>query len=312
MLPFAISAGLVAWLVWMVHPRRLAAAFQTTNWPALVGLTAAQAIVLFLWDSVCVWWLFSQPDRRLSWRLVLRLRADTVIWSALNLEVGQAAFAWKLAISAGIPLASTLGYCLLLALVDTFTVQSLAVFGSLLYLTPRTLTLRWICLGILALLALLAIVLKLLPPRWRRPLAAKPWAGWLEWISLRTLARLWLLRLIMFVLVLVYVGACLAVCRVRASPRMILGTIPYVFMAEALPGTAGLGEREGALLYLYPGAENERAVLLSFGLIWSAVVILMRIAISLVSWSLPRRTAAGLEPQSAASAPPSPPRAAPE
>jgi hypothetical protein len=311
-LPFVISAGLVAWLVWMVHPRRLAAAFQATNWPALVALTAVQAAGLFLYDSVCLWWLFSQPDRRLSWRQVLRLRSDTVIWSALNLEVGQAAFAWKLTKMAGIPLASTLGYCALLALVDTFTVQSLALAGSFLYSNPRTRTLRWICVGIMSGLVLLAVVLNLLPERWWRWLAAKSWANWLEWISPWALARLWLLRLILFALVLVYVGACLAVCRVPVSPRIVLGTIPFVFMAEALPGTAGLGEREGALLYLYPGAEDQRAVLLSFGLIWSAVVILMRVTISLASWSLPRRTPAALEPQSAPSAPPSPPAASPE
>jgi hypothetical protein len=41
-------------------------------------------IVLFLWDTVRVWWLISQPDRRLLLRAVLRLRCDTTLWNAVK------------------------------------------------------------------------------------------------------------------------------------------------------------------------------------------------------------------------------------
>ncbi len=300
-LPVVVSAGLITWLIWSISPQRLLAALATANWPWLILAAVVQVVVLFLWDTVCVWWLFAQPDRPLSFRTVLRLRCDTVIWSAVNLEVGQAAFAWQLARAANIPLSSTLGYCMLLALVDGGTLLSLALAGSFLHPSPLTHPWRWLCLGGLAGLGLLAVLVKLLPDHWRRRLAAKPWAGWLAWLDWRSLGRLAALRLVMFLLVLLYAGASLAICRVPVDPLTVVGIIPFVLLAESLPGTAGLGERETALVYLYPGGEGQRAVLLSFGLIWSTTVILGRIVISLVSWYLPRGNRPAEGPQCAAS-----------
>ncbi len=288
-LPALVSVGLITWLVWTVSPRRLLAALATSNWPWLVAATAVQVVVLFLWDTVCVWWLFRQPDRRLPFRTVLRLRCDTVIWSAVNLEVGQAAFAWQLAKSLNVPPTDTLGYCLLLALVDCGTLLSLALVGSFLHPSPLTRPWRWLCLGGLAGLGLLVVLVKLIPDRWHRWLAARPWAGWLAWLDWRAVGRLAGLRLILFLLVLVYAGVGLAICRVPVDPLTVAGVIPFVLMAESLPGTAGLGERETALVYLYPAGEEYRAALLGFGLIWSTVVILGRVLIGLVSWCRPRR-----------------------
>jgi hypothetical protein len=288
--PVLISGGLITWLVWSISPARLVAAFTASNWPWLVLATAAQVVVLFAWDSLCVWWLFSQPHRHLPFRMVLRLRTDTVIWSAANLEIGQAAFAWQLSKAADIPLTGTLGYCVLLSLFDIGTLLSLALVGSFLQPNPMTRPWRWVCIGGLAGLGLLTAALKLLPDRWRGRLAAKPWASWLAWLNWRRAFILWGLRLVMFLLVLVYAGVGLMICRLPADPLTVMGVIPFVLMAESLPGTAGLGERETALVYLYPGGSEQRAVLLSFGLIWSTVVILGRVAIGLVSWYLPRRS----------------------
>jgi hypothetical protein len=251
-------------------------------------------IVLFLWDTICVWWLFTQPDRRLSFRVVFRLRCDTVVWSAVSLDVGQAAFAWQLATVGGIPLANTLGYCVLLGKVDAGTLLSLAMVGSFVYPDPWTQPLRWVCLGGLACFGLFIVVVQLMPDRWRAWLAAKPWASCLSWLNARTLGTLVLLRLVLFLLVLAYAGVGLAICRVPVDTRTVLGIIPFVLMAEALPGTAGLGERETALVYFYPAGTDQRAVLLAFGLIWSTVVILGRIIISLVSWCVPHADTAGV------------------
>jgi hypothetical protein len=187
-----------------------------------------------------------------------------------------------------LPLTSTLGYCVLLALIDGGTLLSLALVGSFLHPSPLTRPWRWLCLGGLVGLGLLVVLVKLLPERWHHWLAAKPWAGWLAWLDWRAVCRLGAMRLVLFLLVLVYVGASLAICRVPVDPLTVVGIIPFVMLAESLPGTAGLGERETALVYLYPASAEQRAVLLSFGLIWSTVVILGRICISLVSWCLPR------------------------
>jgi hypothetical protein len=299
--PIVLSGALITWLVWHITPQRLLEAFAEVDWPWLVVATAVQVIVLFLWDSVCVWWLFSQPDRPLSWRKVLRIRCDTVIWSAINLEIGQGAFAWQLAKECAMPVSGTLSRCVLLSLFDMAALLGLALTGSFVRSTPITAQLRWVCVGGLAALLLLAIVLKLLPSRWRDWLAAKPWAGWLGWFDWRRGVVLYTLRLIMFLLVVAYAGVGLAICRVPVDVPTVVGIIPFVMLAESLPGTAGLGERETALVYLYPAGDQYTAVLLSFGLVWSIVVILGRVTIGLASWYLPHPKSAAEEGQCPAS-----------
>ena len=291
--PVVLSGGLITWLVWHITPQRLLAAFAEVDWPWLVVATVVQVVVLFLWDTVCVWWLFSQPDQPLSWRMVFRIRCDTVIWSAINLEIGQAAFAWQLAKQCAMPVSGTLSRCVLLSLFDIAALFSLALFGSFVRSTPMTAPLRWVCVGVLAGLMLLVLVLKLLPDRWRDWLAAKPWAGWLGWFDWRRGVVLWVLRQIMFLLVVAYAGVGLAICRVPMDAATVVGIIPFVIIAESLPGTAGMGEREAALVYLYPAGDEYAAVLLSFGLVWSIVVILGRVLIGLVSWYVPHRPSSG-------------------
>jgi hypothetical protein len=125
-----ISVGLVSWIVWKVSPREIAAALSTSASPWLVLATVVQLVVLFLWDTLSLWWLFSQPDRRLPFRAVLRLRTDSALWTAVNLEIGQGVFAWELAKRTGMPVATALGRCVVLALFDFGTLQSLALAAA--------------------------------------------------------------------------------------------------------------------------------------------------------------------------------------
>lgn len=300
-LPLPVSIGLIAFLVWKISPEKLLAAFRQQNWPMLVLATVVQVVALFLWDSVCVWWLFSQPDRRLPFGKALRIRCDTVIWAAINLEVGQAAFAWKISKTLGVPLTNVASYCVLLTLFDSGSLMSLALVGSFIHPTPLTSKLRWICVAILCGLATLAALIKFLPERWRGWLNRRSWGDWIKWFDWRSALTLWGLREIMFLLVLVYAGVCLAICRLAVNASTVVGVIPFVLMAESLPGTGGLGERETALVYLYPDGDNHRATLMCFGLIWSTMVIVGRVCISLISWASPRARDTDEVPQSSPS-----------
>ncbi len=286
--PPLISIGLVTWLIWNITPAKLAHVISSGIFPWLLLATLVQLIVLFLWDTFCLWWLFSQPDRHLSRRKVLRARADSVLWSAINLEIGQGVFAWRLAKLTGDSVKVAIGRCLLLTLFDFGTLQSLALVGSFLKPDPLIQTLRWICVGSVFGLLILVVILRFLPDRWRQWLEQKDWSGWLKWWDWRDSLMLVALRLIMFLLVLVYAGVCLMICRFPADVRTVVGVIPFVLLAESLPGTGGLGERETALVYLLHPAAGQEAVLLTFGLTWSTVIILGRVAIGLVSSLLPQ------------------------
>jgi hypothetical protein len=153
--------------------------------------------------------------------------------------------------------------------------------------------LRWIPIGSVCGLMVLAVILHWLPSTWRRWLESKDWGSWLGWWTWRHTLLLWVQRLALFLLVLVYAGVCLAICGMPADVRTVVGVVPFVLIAESLPGTAGLGERETALLYLLrPADPEQRARLLSFGLTWSLVIILGRLAIGLLSRWLPREEVA--------------------
>jgi hypothetical protein len=280
--PFLVSGGLVTWLVWRITPEKLFAALSGSRWPWLVFASVVQLVVLFLWDTINLWWLFSQPDpsRRPPFRLVLRERCNSILWSAINLELGQGVFAYKLATALHESVGQALGRFLVLDLFDFGTLQSLGLLGSFLVTNPLIEIVRWVCLASTLGLIVLALLFAFMPAPWRKWLEDKSWGSWLRWWGWRHSLLLWAQRLTMFLLVYLYAYVGLLICGIALDARTVFGTIPFVLIAESLPGTGGLGERETALVYLLdPG--DKAAVLLSFGLIWSTVVILGRILIGL-------------------------------
>jgi hypothetical protein len=305
--PILISVGLVIWLVWHVTPEKLGQAFATGPWPWLILVTVVQLVILFLWDTISLWWLFSQPDQAVPFRMVLRARTDSVLWSAVNLEIGQGVFAWRLAQAGGDSVKGALGRCLAVALFDFGTLQALGLIGS--FLKPNALIrfLRWVCVGSVVGLLVLAVIVRYLREDWRRWLVAQERASWLAWWRWRHSLLLGVQRLILFLLMFVYVGVGLAICRIPADVRTVVGRVPFILIAESLPGTGGLGERETALVYLLSSGPDQRAALLSFGLIWSAVTILGRVMMGLLSAWLPR--AARSAPRKDESPSRSPPKA---
>jgi hypothetical protein len=287
-LPVLISIGLVTWLIWKITPAKLLRALSTSSWPWLLLATLVQFGVLFLWDTLNLWWLFSQPhpERRPAFRVVFRARTDSILWSAINLEIGQGVFAYKLAKAIDEPVSLALGRFLVLALFDFGMLQSLGLIGFFLNTNPLIKSFRWACVASTCGLVVLALLVQFMPERWRQWVEEQDWGCWLQWWSWRHSLLLGVQRLTMFLLVILYAGVGLRIIGIPADTRTVFATIPFVLIAESLPGTGGLGERETALIYLLnPGGKE--ADLLAFGLIWSTVVILGRLLVGLVSSWLP-------------------------
>src|SRR5437764_5862307 len=57
-----VSVGLLSWLAWRVSVEKLAEAAAALNWPMLAGLTLLLVLALYGWDTLCVRWLFGQPQ----------------------------------------------------------------------------------------------------------------------------------------------------------------------------------------------------------------------------------------------------------
>jgi hypothetical protein len=289
-MPVVISGGLITWLIWHVTPAKLFAALSTGVWHWLVLATALQIIVSFFWDATCVWWLFAQPDRPLSYWAAVRARGEATLWSAINLEIGGGVFAWKMSRLQKMTLTDSLGRLFLLALFDFGTLQSLALVGS--FLRPADLLvawLRWVSAAVLFGLFVLIVAYYVMPNRWHSWLVQWKLAHWLRWWSWRHSLKLWAMRLTMFLIVVTYAGVCLAISGIHMDVWIVLGVIPYVLVAEALPGTGGLGEREWALILLLHVPTTQSGMILSFGLIWSVMTILGRITIGSISTWLPHQ-----------------------
>jgi hypothetical protein len=93
------------------------------------------------------------------------------------------------------------------------------------------------------------------------------------------------LRLVYFGILIVYGGLALWICEIPVGPMVVLGTIPLVLVADALPSVAGLGTRETALLLLLK--PDSPATLLAMSLFWSTGMIVCRLAIGLLLLWLP-------------------------
>ncbi|HJT77753.1 MAG TPA: lysylphosphatidylglycerol synthase transmembrane domain-containing protein [Gemmataceae bacterium] len=287
-LPVVVSAGLLTWVVWKITPQKLLHALSAVNWPLLLLLTLAQLVVLFLWDALSLWWLFSRPDKDLPFRSVLRARADSSVWTAVNVEIGQGVMAAELARAGYVSVAAVASRTILAALVDFSCLLTLGLVGWFLRPDPRVAWIEWVCVVGLAVLGALAGAVWLLPRRWKQWLIHKHWMEWLAWWRWRHSLLLWGQRLVLFVLVLVYAGLGLAVCGVHVTARLVLGVIPFALVSEAIPSSGGLGTREAALLLLLNPTGGERAAVIGFSLIWTVVVMLGRIVIGLASHFLPR------------------------
>ena len=73
-LPIAGSVALVGWVVWRVSSLGLTRALSQVRWHAMVPLTALVVIALFLWDSLCVRWLFTERGAPISYRTAAEAR----------------------------------------------------------------------------------------------------------------------------------------------------------------------------------------------------------------------------------------------
>src|SRR5262249_6899565 len=139
--------------------------------PATLGLVAA----LYLWDAVCLRWLFAQSGRRVAYVTTLRARGASYLAGVFNYELGQATLAWLMARRMGIGVLPALGRCLVLGLHDVAVLLTLGLVGSLDDDDSRSAALRPWCAAGLAVLLLGMVLVWLVPERWRVRLAGTRW-----------------------------------------------------------------------------------------------------------------------------------------
>ena len=286
LLPWFISAGLLAWLVYRVSPQELARATTLVDWPRLALATVVLVLCLYLWDAVCLSWLFARPGRPLPYRYALQARGNSYLLGAFNYELGQGMLAWNIARVQGIPVVSALGSCVLLAYHDIGVLFGLGLLGSLSHADVRLTGVPWVCGAGVGVLAGLPALAHVLPVTWSQRLTTTRWGSSLHAWSWRRSRSLVVLRGLYYAVILAYAAAGLHLCGVPLDYRVVLGVVPLVLLADGLPiSISGLGTREAALLYLL--APERPAVVLAFSMFWSTGLVVGRTAIGLAHWGLP-------------------------
>jgi Lysylphosphatidylglycerol synthase TM region len=287
--PILISAGLVAWLVQRISLPDLAEAARSLNWAALTALTGLFVLAVYLWDVVCIRWLYSLPRCELSFGGAAEARAYSYLWSALSYEAGQAVLAWRLAGVQKTSLVSSLSRCVLLAMHDLALLLALAFIGTLIdsrSSRPYRALLLTVLAGVLASLVMIILLWKILPPGPRQRMISTRWGNWLAWWQLRHSVVLFLLRLVYFGIQVIYAAVGLRVSGISRAFSMFCGVVPLVLLADAVPSVSGLGTRHAALDSLLELSPKEHSLVFHFSSLWSAGLILGRAGIGLACWWL--------------------------
>jgi hypothetical protein len=278
-----VSAGLIAYLLWTITPGKLAHQIAQLHWQPIVTATVLLIFILYLWDTLCVAWLFRAESAPLHYFETLHARGSSYLLSALNYDLGQGVLVWKMARARGISLLAALGLGLLLAYHDLLVLLGLGWIGASLNSDARAVLWQTFCVcGLLGLLVL-AIAAWLLPGCWRVRLLQTRWGSWIGSWTWRRSMMLLFLRSVYYSFFLLYAAVGLAFCLIPISLKTVCSVVPLVLLVDGLPiSISGLGTRETTLLYLLD--PDQPATLLAFSLIWSSGLMLGRLAIGLACW----------------------------
>lgn len=291
-IPLAISLGLLAGVVWWVSPEALITAAAQVDWQPLLAATAAMVVALYLWDAVCLPAVYRVEGQRITYLQSLHLRGLTYFGGALNYELGQAALAWSMARLQHTSLVRMLVRSVLLAYHDILLLLSMGLVGSMLSSDSRAERLRPLIMIGLGIALAVGLLVWALPGNLRARLHGGGFGSILEGWSVAQSARLLPLRLVYFVILVVYASVALAICRIPVDLEVVISTVPIVLLADGLPNFAGLGTRETSLqLVLAPGEPN--AMLLAMSLFWSSGMIIGRFLIALAHLGIHQRRGLG-------------------
>lgn len=273
---------LVGWIVSRVSLEKLGHAFAALDWHLIAPLTVFYVVFTYLWDSICLAWLFSDGDPPMSYRRALRVRGTAYVVSIINYGAGQGVLAWLASRAQCISYLSSLMRCILYTYVDVILLLTLGLIGGL--LSPRVGDLRIAQFCGITLSALIAatILAHHVPARLRETVKRNRWGAWLvdwqwNWRRTTTLAAL---RTVAFTFVIAFVYVGLTISHGQLSWRVLAGIIPLALICDGLPiSFAGLGTRETVLVVLLQPSQPEAVI--AFTLFWTVGTMIMRACIGL-------------------------------
>ena len=276
------GAGLlILWLLFRNVPFAEAIeAARRADMVSLVSLSLLVSLVWFLLDSAALSYLFTRFHVPFSQREARSIRALSYLVAMVNWNLGSGAIILHLRRAKNVPLTASLATMLFYNSLDGFILLGMSVLGFATAGAGRFAA----TVGV-ALAALLALILAIRSerPDWE-PLNRLRAAVVLRTIRSATAVDFAIggvVRLIYFLIFVLYFWAGLKIFSVDASLLYMMGTVPMVLLSGVLPITpAGLGTQQAAMLYLLRPYGDE-ANILAFGLAFPVIVMLARLPLSL-------------------------------
>ena len=293
--PLLVSVGLLAFLLWRVPPTEFLHALRQLDWIPLLIATCCFVIVQYFLDAGCLYFLFADRQRPVSFSAVLHARGCAYVLMIIHFGLGHGLLAWQMAKRQDKSLLTTGGRCVVLTIIDICVLLTLGLVGAALSSDPRTDGLPLFCGLLLAGLILIVLTLRRLPAAALKRWKDSSWAAKLEAADLtwRQIAMLYPLRLVYFCFGLANLTTALWICGIRPGVLVAMSVIPVTALVDGLPiSLSGLGTREAMLINLLDLQQSQQATLMACTIVWWFFLVSARALIGVGCLWMPRKLSA--------------------
>lgn len=244
--PWLVAGLMLVYLINKYDPRQLAIAFEYANLPFFLGISIIYFMILYLVDTRTLSFVFTRFGYKITTKELFAARGVTYLIMIINYPASQAAFAYYLKKTKGVPIFEALGVFFFVAIIDLFIVITLGFVGSFL----QEATINGIDVSLIvqrfAILAYLGLLIHFV--FWR---GIKKDCRAFRWIkskqvfhvfnsaSVRDYLKVALLRSPIHVSIIVFLYVALYAFQVHAPMINILGDIPIAFLVGTIPITPG-------------------------------------------------------------------------
>ncbi len=282
LLPIAVSAGVLLWLLRSVDLPAVAAAVDARVAAVMIpALVAFCAVTLWI-EAVSIHRLVANPPASFGLWTAARIKCASFLPGLVHYTLGLGGLAVLLRRRTGLSLGESLGLVLLISSIDLFVVFAVASgSAAALSVEPRGLRTGIVALVAVAFFGGIALVRSPTPLGALERVRALSIFEGLRRVPLARLAQLFTLRAFFSACFVAGCASAFAAFEIPAPPARLIGGIMIVALISALPiAVAGLGTSQAAFVYLFSDlAPAERVLAMS--LVLSFGIITMRAAMGI-------------------------------
>jgi hypothetical protein len=282
LLPLAVSAGVLVWLLHDVDRRAIAGALTPHVAKVMIpALVAFCAVTLWI-EAVSIHRLVVDPPATFGLWSAARIKCASYLPALIHYTLGVGGLAVLLRRRTGLSLAEALGLVLLISSIDLILALAAATGSAALVGTEshivRTGLIAAVIAAFFAGLALVRSPASL--GAFERVRALAIFDG-LRRVSLARLAELFTLRALFAACFVAGCASAFAAFEIFPPPARLVAGIMLVALVAALPiAVAGLGTSQVAFVYLFSDVAPEER-LLAMSLVLSFGIIIMRAAMGI-------------------------------